>query len=197
MFSWISAVAATSRIRPKFAADAFKLDKIAGAYWRGDEKNPQLQRIYGLAFESKEKLDAYLKQREEAEKRDHKILGKKFGLFTFSPEVGPGLPLYMPNGTIVREELLNIRYRAEKSARVQIRLDPAPRKKSSYIYVRAFRKIRCDAAAIKTEDEEFVLKPMNCPHHFQIYNAEPKSYKELPYRIAEKRPTIAMKNPAN
>ncbi len=166
-------------------SDGFKLDKIAGAYWRGDEKNPQLQRIYGLAFANKEELESYLKLREEAEKRDHKVLGKKLGLFLFSPEVGPGLPLYLPKGNIVREELL--RYVTELKKAQDYRFVWTPHLAKKALYVRSGHLGKYDAMLppINPDGEELIVKPMNCPHHFQIYNAEPKSYKDLPYRIAE------------
>ena len=170
----------------EIAADGFVLDKIAGAYWRGDEKNPQLQRIYGLAFESKEALKHYFGNRAEAEKRDHKILGKKLSLFTFSPEVGPGLPLYMPKGNIVREALLQYITELKKAHHYQFVWTPHLAKKALYIRSGHLGKYDAMLPPIKIEDgEELILKPMNCPHHFQIYNAEPKSYKDLPFRIAE------------
>jgi threonyl-tRNA synthetase len=164
---------------------AFKLDKIAGAYWHGDATKAQLTRIYGLAFATKAELDEYLAMRAEAEKRDHKILGKKLGLFTFSPEVGSGLPLYMPNGTIIREALLQYVTDLKKSHGYKFVWTPHLAKKALYIRSGHLGKYDAMLPSIKTEDDEFVLKPMNCPHHFQIYNAEPKSYKDLPYRIAE------------
>ena len=166
-------------------ADAFKLDKIAGAYWRGDEKNPMLQRIYGLAFASKKELEEYLKMREEAEKRDHKILGKKLGLFIFAPEVGPGLPLYMPKGNTVREELLKYVTELKKSHGYRFVWTPHLAKKALYIRSGHLGKYDAMLPPIEADGEELIVKPMNCPHHFQIYNAEPKSYKDLPFRIAE------------
>jgi threonyl-tRNA synthetase len=166
--------------------DAFKLTKVAGAYWRGDEKNKMLTRIYGLAFETKEELDAYIAMLAEAEKRDHKVLGKKLGLFTFSPEVGSGLPLYMPNGNVVREELLRYVTELKKARGYKFVWTPHLAKKALYIRSGHLGKYDAMLPPITTDDgDEFVLKPMNCPHHFQIYNAEPKSYKDLPYRIAE------------
>jgi len=167
-------------------ADGFKLDKIAGAYWKGDEKNQQLQRIYGIAFESKEALAHYFTMRQEAEKRDHKILGKKLSLFTFSPEVGSGLPLYMPKGNLIREELIKYITELKKANNYKFVWTPHLAKKALYIRSGHLGKYDAMLPPIKTDDgEEFVLKPMNCPHHFQIYNAEPKSYKDLPFRIAE------------
>jgi threonyl-tRNA synthetase len=165
--------------------DGFKLDKIAGAYWHGDEKNPMLQRIYGLAFASKEELDRYLAMLAEAEKRDHKVLGKKLGLFTFSPDVGPGLPLYMPKGNIVREALLAYMTDLKRAHGYQFVWTPHLTKKALYIRSGHFGKYDAMLPPIDADGEELAIKPMNCPHHFQIYNAEPKSYKDLPFRIAE------------
>jgi threonyl-tRNA synthetase len=139
-----------------------------------------------LAFLSKEELTNYLKMREEAEKRDHKVLGKKLGLFTFSPEVGSGLPLYMPKGNIVREELLKYITELKEANNYKFVWTPHLAKKALYIRSGHLGKYDAMLPAIKTDDgEEFILKPMNCPHHFQIYNAEPRSYKDLPFRIAE------------
>ncbi|MBU6500279.1 MAG: threonine--tRNA ligase [Patescibacteria group bacterium] len=167
-------------------ADAFKLDKIAGAYWRGDEKNPQLQRIYGLAFETKKELEDYLKLREEAAKRDHKILGKKLRLFVFSPEVGPGLPMYTPRGNAIRETLLNYIAGLKRSRGYSFVWTPHLAKKQLYIKSGHLGKYDAMLPPIKIEDdEELVVKPMNCPHHFAIYNSEPHSYRDLPFRIAE------------
>lgn len=166
-------------------ADAFMLDKIAGAYWRGNEKNPQLQRVYGLAFNDKKELDEYLKLREEAEKRDHKILGKKLGLFIFSPEVGPGLPLYMPAGTIIRDEILNYITQLKKVRNYSFVWTPHLAKKALYVKSGHLGKYDAMLPAIKADGEELIIKPMNCPHHFEIYNSKPRSYRDLPLRIAE------------
>jgi threonyl-tRNA synthetase len=166
-------------------ADAFKLDKIAGAYWRGDEKNPMLQRIYGLAFATKQELDDYLAMRIEAEKRDHKVLGKKLGLFTFSPDVGPGLPLYMPKGNIIRETLLEYMRELKRAHGYQFVWTPHLTKKALYIRSGHLGKYDAMLPPIEADGEELAIKPMNCPHHFQIFNAEPHSYKDMPFRIAE------------
>ncbi len=167
-------------------ADAFKLDKIAGAYWRGDEKNPMLQRIYGIAFASQAELDDYLAMRAEAEKRDHKKLGSRLDLFTFSPLVGSGLPLFLPKGFVVKDELEKF-IRAEKEKRgytfvwiPHIAKTALYRKSGHLGKYDAMMPIMKDA-----EGEEYVLKAMNCPHHFEIYNSRPHSYKDLPFRIAE------------
>jgi len=169
----------------EISADAFKLDKIAGAYWRGDEKNPQLQRIYGLAFESKEELGEFLKMREEAEKRDHKKLGPQLDLFTFSELVGPGLPLWTPKGTLVRDLLDDFVWELRKSRgymKVEI---PHITKKELYETSGHWDKFKDELFRIKTrEKHEFAMKPMNCPHHTQIYARKQWSYRELPQRYA-------------
>ncbi len=166
-------------------ADAFKLDKVAGAYWRGDEKNPQLQRIYGLAFSSKKELEEYLKMREEAEKRDHKKLGPELDLFVFSDLVGPGLPLWTPRGTLVRNLLDDFVWQLRK-ARGYEQVDiPHITKKELYEKSGHWEKFKDDLFKIETrEDHLFALKPMNCPHHTQIYARKQWSYRELPQRYA-------------
>jgi len=171
-----------SEVKP----DSWKLERVAGAYWRGNEKNKMLTRIYGLAFESKEKLEEYLIQREEAEKRDHKKLGKEMGLFTISELVGKGLPMYLPKGNIIRTELDNF-IRAEKEA-LGYSFVTIPHIAKKELYIRSGHLGKYDAMMpIMTDNngEEFVLKAMNCPHHFELYNAEPHSYRDLPFRIAE------------
>lgn len=166
--------------------ESFKLDRVAGAYWRGDEKNKMLTRIYGLAFETKEELEAYIKQREEAEKRDHKKLGKELGLFTVSDLVGKGLPLLLPKGNIIKTELENfIRKEKEKLGYSFVSVPHIAKKE---LYIKSGHLGKYDAMMpIMTDEngEEFVMKAMNCPHHFEIYNAEPHSYRDLPFRIAE------------
>jgi threonyl-tRNA synthetase len=163
--------------------ESFKLDRVAGAYWRGDEKNKMLTRIYGLAFKTKEELDAYLVQREEAEKRDHKKLGKELDLFVFSELVGGGLPLWTPKGTTLRN-LLNDFVWGLRSERGYLRVEiPHITKKDLYIASGHWDKYKDDLFRITTrEDHEFAMKPMNCPHHTQIYNRKAWSYKELPQR---------------
>ena len=166
--------------------DSFKLDRVAGAYWRGNEKNKMLTRIYGLAFETKEELENYQKMREEAEKRDHKKLGKELGLFTISDLVGKGLPMYLPKGNIIKTELENfIRKEKEKLGYSFVTIPHIAKKE---LYIRSGHIGKYDAMMpIMTDEngEEFVMKAMNCPHHFEIYNAEPHSYRDLPLRIAE------------
>jgi threonyl-tRNA synthetase len=166
-------------------ADGFKLDKIAGAYWRGDEKNQQLQRIYGLAFESKEKLKEYEMMLEEAKKRDHKVLGPKLDLFTFSELVGPGLPLWTPKGTTVRNLLDDFVWELRKQ-RGYLQVDiPHITKKELYEKSGHWEKFKNDLFKIETrEGHLYAMKPMNCPHHAQIYARRQWSYREVPQRYA-------------
>ncbi len=165
---------------------AFKLDRVAGAYWRGDEKNKMLTRIYGLAFKTKEDLEAYIKQREEAKKRDHKKLGRELGLFTFSELVGAGLPLWTPKGTIVRELLDNYVWELRKAYGYQKVCIPHITKKDLYDMSGHWDKYKDDLFKIHTrEDHLYAMKPMNCPHHTQIFDSEPRSYRDMPQRFAE------------
>jgi threonyl-tRNA synthetase len=166
--------------------DSFKLTTVAGAYWRGDEKNPMLTRIYGLAFENKTELDAYILQQEEAKKRDHRLLGKQLKLFTFSELVGPGLPLWTPRGTIIRKKIDE--YVQELRAQYDYQGVTVPHitKKDLYVKSGHWDKYAEDLFKIHTRDEHtFCMKPMNCPHHAQIYASELRSYKELPVRFSE------------
>jgi threonyl-tRNA synthetase len=165
---------------------SWKLDRIAGAYWRGDEKNKMLTRIYGLAFSTKEELDTYLLQLEEAKKRDHKKIGKELGLFTVSELVGKGLPMYLPKGNIIRTELERFIRKEKEDLGYSFVTIPHIAKKE--LYIRSGHMGKYDAMMPTMTDEngeEFVMKAMNCPHHFEIYNAEPHSYRDLPLRIAE------------
>jgi threonyl-tRNA synthetase len=166
--------------------DAFKLDKIAGAYWRGDEKNPMLTRIYGIAFDTKEELEAYEKQIEEAKSRDHRKLGKELDLFTFSELVGPGLPLFTPKGTMMRDLIVDkIMGIQAKFGYVKVTI-PHITKSDLYKTSGHWDKFKDELFHVKGQsDTEFVMKPMNCPHHTQIFNSKPRSYKELPIRYAE------------
>jgi len=169
----------------EIAADAFLLDKIAGAYWRGDEKNAQLTRIYGLAFATKAELDEYLAMREEAKKRDHKILGPALDLFTFSDLVGPGLPLWTPKGTLVRNLLDSFVWELRKKRGYDQVDIPHITKKDLYEKSGHWEKYKDDLFKITTrEGHVFAMKPMNCPHHAQIYARKPWSYRELPQRYA-------------
>jgi threonyl-tRNA synthetase len=165
----------------------FKLLKIAGAYWRGDEKNKMLTRIYGTAWPSKEELDAYLLQLEEAKKRDHKKLGKELDLFTFSPLVGSGLPLYTPRGALIRR-LLN-QYVEEMQSQEGYEQVWTPQIAKAELFKKSghYDKYHEDMIEVKSHysDEEMFLKPMNCPQHTQIYASRPRSYKDLPIRLTD------------
>ncbi len=166
--------------------ESFKLDRVAGAYWRGDEKNKMLTRIYGLAFESKAELDAYLAQKEEALKRDHKKLGKELGLFVFSDLVGPGLPLWTPKGTIMRDALNDYVWELRKAKGYQRVTIPHITKRALYETSGHWAKYGDDLFKIKTrEGHEYALKPMNCPHHTQIFDSSMRSYRDMPQRYAE------------
>jgi len=172
--------------KEELTMDAFKLDKIAGAYWRGDEKNPMLTRIYGIAFDTKEELVVYETQLEEAKKRDHRKLGKELDLFTFSELVGPGLPLFTPNGTLMRDLIV------DKIMSIQAKFGYAkvtiPHITKSDLYKTSghWEKFGDELFKVKGQsDAEFVMKPMNCPHHTQIFDSKPRTYKELPIRYAE------------
>ncbi|TSC78769.1 MAG: threonyl-tRNA synthetase [Parcubacteria group bacterium Gr01-1014_33] len=171
----------TSEINP----DAFKLTKIAGAYWKGNEKNPQLLRIYGVAFETKKELDAHLAFLEEARRRDHKRLGIELDLFTFSDLVGSGLPLWTPKGTILRNILDDLVWKLRKERGYQQVDIPHIAKKELYERSGHWQKFGDELFKITTrEGREFALKPMNCPHHIQIYRRKQFSYRELPQRYA-------------
>lgn len=168
------------------APDSFKLDRVAGAYWRGDEKNKMLTRIYGLAFETKEELEAHIKQREEAEKRDHRKLGASLDIFTFDDDVGPGLPLWLPNGAVIIEELEKLaKETEEKAGYVRVRTPHIAKesmyKKSGHLPYYADSMY----APMDCEGENYYLKAMNCPHHHKIFAARSKSYRDLPLRLAE------------
>ncbi len=167
---------------------AVKLLNVAGAYWRGDEKRKQLTRIYGITFPKQKELGEYLERLEEAKKRDHRKLGKELELFTFSEKVGMGLPLWLPKGTILRERLENFMRRAQVRAGYDPVVTPHIGSKQLYVTSGHYDKYGEDSfQPIHTphEGEEFLLKPMNCPHHCEIYNAKPRSYKDLPVRLAE------------
>jgi threonyl-tRNA synthetase len=167
---------------------AIKLMSVAGAYWRGDENNKQLTRIYGITFPKKSELDEYLAMLEEAKKRDHRKLGKELELFTFSEKVGMGLPLWLPKGAALRERLMQFLQKAQVAAGYLPVITPHIGNKNLYITSGHYEKYGEDSfQPIKTprEGEEFFLKPMNCPHHCEIYKSSPKSYKDLPVRYAE------------
>ena len=166
--------------------DCFKLDRVAGAYWRGDEKNKMLTRIYGLAFGTKEELDTYLAQKEEALKRDHKKLGKELGLFVFSDLVGSGLPLWTPKGTVLRDALKDYVWELRKAKGYQKVTIPHITKRALYETSGHWAKYGDDLFKIKTrEGHEYALKPMNCPHHTQIFDSSQRSYRDMPQRYSE------------
>jgi threonyl-tRNA synthetase len=167
---------------------AVKLTSIAGAYWRGDEKNKQLTRIYGITFPKASELTEYLEKVEEAKRRDHRKLGKELELFAFSQRVGQGLPLWLPKGAALRERLENFLKKAQRKAGYEQVITPHIGSKELYVCSGHYEKYGADSfQPIKTPDdnEEFLLKPMNCPHHCEIYKTKPRSYKDLPARFAE------------
>lgn len=167
---------------------AVKILSVAGAYWRGDEKNKQLTRVYGISFPKQKDLTEYLELLEEAKKRDHRKLGKELELFTFSSKVGQGLPLWLPKGAALRERLENFLKKAQKKAGYEMVVTPHIGQKELYVTSGHYAKYGQDSfQPIHTpkEDEEFLLKPMNCPHHCEIYNSGQWSYKDLPKRFAE------------
>ncbi|NEW80345.1 MAG: threonine--tRNA ligase [Gelidibacter sp.] len=167
---------------------AVKIMSVAGAYWRGDEKNNQLTRLYGISFPKQKLLTEYLELLEEAKKRDHRKLGKELELFTFSAKVGQGLPLWLPKGAVLRDRLEQFLKKAQKKAGYEMVITPHIGQKELYVTSGHYAKYGADSfQPIHTpkEGEEFFLKPMNCPHHCEIYNDKPYSYKELPKRFAE------------
>jgi len=165
---------------------AIKLTNIAGAYWKGDEKNKQLTRVYGVSFPAQKELDEYLAMLEEAKKRDHRKLGKELGIFTMDDDVGQGLPLWMPNGTIIIEELEKLAKETEKAAGYKRVVTPHIAKESMYL-TSGHLPYYADSMfpPMELDGTKYYLKAMNCPHHHKIFDAEQKSYKDLPYRLAE------------
>lgn len=163
-----------------------KLLSIAGAYWRGDEKRPMLTRLYGISFPTKKELDEYLKNREEAEKRDHRKLGKELELFMITPKVGGGLPIWLPNGAVVRNQLETFLRRAQQKMGYSQVVTPhignleLYKTSGHYPYYKDSQ-----FTPITVDDEQYLLKPMNCPHHHMIYSSKPRSYRDLPVRLAE------------
>ena len=167
---------------------AIKLTSVAGAYWRGNEKNKMLTRIYGVSFPKKSMLDEYIQMMEEAKKRDHRKLGKDLELFTFSQRVGQGLPLWLPKGTALRDRLEQFLRKVQQQHGYQQVITPPIGNKELYVTSGHYAKYGKDSfQPIKTpiEGEEYFLKPMNCPHHCEIYRSKPRSYKDLPVRLAE------------
>lgn len=165
--------------------DAFKLTRVAGAYWKGDEKNLMLTRVYGISFETKKELDTHLKQLAEVEKRDHRKLGQTLGLFTFSELVGSGLPLFTPKGTVVRKILTDFVENLERQYGYQQVWTPHITKPDLYRISGHLEKFKEDLFYVKGKDADFILKPMNCPHHTQIYKSQLRSYRDLPVRYFE------------
>lgn len=165
---------------------AIKLTNIAGAYWKGDEKNKQLTRIYGITFPNQKELDEYLQMLEEAKKRDHRKLGKELGIYTMDDDVGQGLIMWLPNGTIIIEELEKLAKETEKAAGYKRVVTPHIAKESMYL-TSGHLPYYADSMypPMEMDGEKYYLKSMNCPHHHKIFAAEPKSYRDLPYRIAE------------
>jgi threonyl-tRNA synthetase len=167
-------------------SEAFKLIKIAGAYWRGDEKNPMLTRIYGIAFETKEELENYLKIQQEAEKRDHRVLGQKLELFLFDEEVGQGLPLWTPRGALIRKLIQDFLFEELKNQGYQWVNTPHIGNLNLWKTSGHWELYRENMySPIKIDEEEYIIKPMNCPFHTKIYKSKIRSYKELPLRFAE------------
>lgn len=167
---------------------AVKILNVAGAYWRGDEKRKQLTRLYGITFPKQKELKKYLEVLEEAKKRDHRKIGKELALFTFSDKVGKGLPLWLPRGAVLREQLENFLRKAQVRAGYDQVISPHIGGKELYVTSGHYAKYHEDSfqpITTPNEDEEFLLKPMNCPHHCEMYKAFPKSYKDLPVRYAE------------
>lgn len=163
----------------------FKLLSVAGAYWRGSEKNKMLTRVYGTAFATKQELDTFLALQEEAKKRDHRKIGKEQELFLISPAVGAGFPLYMPRGFILRRELENWIMKEKEKRGYQFVWTPHIAKSELYKQSGHWQKYDAMMSPMTIEGEEYVMKPMNCPHHFQIYNERPRSWRDMPLRIAE------------
>jgi threonyl-tRNA synthetase len=165
---------------------AIKLTAVAGAYWKGDEKNKQLTRVYGVTFPSQKEMDEHLAMLEEAKKRDHRKLGKELGIYTMDDMVGPGLILWMPNGTVIIEELEKLAKETELAGGYKRVVTPHIAKESMYL-TSGHLPYYADSMfpPMEMDGEKYYLKAMNCPHHHKIYDAEPKSYKDLPYRLAE------------
>lgn len=171
----------------EISSDSFKLDRIAGAYWRGKEENPMLTRIYGLAFESKEKLDAHILQKEEAKKRDHRKLGKELDLFTFSDLVGVGMPLFTPKGNIIREGIISFSRELNHELGFGEVHTPNINKAELFKISGHYDKYKEDMLSVHSQyvSDEMFMKPMNCPQHTQIYASQPRSYRDLPIRYSD------------
>lgn len=166
---------------------AFKLMRVAGAYWRGDEKNAQMQRLYGVAFTTKKELDAYLAMLEEAKKRDHRKLGQELDLYTTSPLVGAGLPMFTPRGTVLREKMAQLSNQLRRELGFEQVWTPHITKKDLYEVSGHWSKFGDELFLVKSQEtsDEMALKPMNCPHHTQIFSSKPRSYRDMPVRFFE------------
>lgn len=170
----------------EIAPDSFRLDKIAGAYWRGDEKNPMLTRVYGLAYDTKDELEAYIKMMEEAKERDHRKLGKELDIFDFDDDVGPGLPLWLPNGAVLIEQIEKLAFEMEKKGGYKKVRTPHLAKESMYLKSGHLPYYEDSMyPPMEYEGGKYYLRAMNCPHHHKVFAARPKSYKDLPLRLAE------------
>jgi len=171
----------------ELALDGFLLTTVAGAYWRGDEKGPMLTRIYGVAFHTKKELDAHIKSLEEAEKRDHRRLGKQLGLFVFSELIGPGLPIYTPKGTAILQKIKDYSRELRKEIGYEEIYTPQINKAELFKISGHYDKFKDDMFHVQSNytDEEYFMKPMNCPQHTQLYAAELRSYKDLPLRFSD------------
>ena len=167
---------------------SFKLLNVAGAYWRGNENNKQLTRLYAISFPKQDLLDDYLLKLEEAKKRDHRKIGKELELFFFSDKVGQGLPIWLPNGHILRENLINFMYSEQKKQGYKHVTSPHIGSKDLYVtsgHYEKYGESSFQPIQVPSDNDEYLLKPMNCPHHCEVYRFKPHSYKELPLRIAE------------
>lgn len=174
-------VSSTKEIDPR----AFKLEKLAGAYWRGNSDNVMMTRVYGLAFDTKEELQSYITMMEEAKKRDHRILGQKLKLFTISPLVGSGLPLLQPHGMIIRKEIEDFLWQLHKDKGYQRVWTPHLAKEDLYKTSGHAEKFGDELFRVKGKEENFFMKPMNCPHHMQIFADNQFSYRDMPVRYFE------------
>jgi threonyl-tRNA synthetase len=165
--------------------NSFKLEKLAGAYWRGDSKNKMLTRIYAVAFDTREELESYVKMMEEAKKRDHRILGAKLKLFTLSPLIGAGLPLMQPNGMIIRKEIEDYLWELHREHGYLRVWTPHIAKEDLYITSGHAAKFGNELFRVQGKEEKFIMKPMNCPHHMQIFADNQFSYRDMPIRYFE------------
>ncbi len=171
----------------ELSLNAFRLTHVAGAYWRGDEKKPMLTRVYGVAFQTREELDKYIRLQEEAKKRDHRVLGKELGLFVFSDLVGPGLPLYTPKGAAILKKIKEYSLELRKEIEYQEVQTPQINKAELFRISGHYDKYKDAMFHVRSNftQEEYFMKPMNCPQHTQLFASEPRSYKDMPVRFAD------------